>query len=72
MLINYSCLISFEAIMFTPYSGMKFLSNRDIIYIIYVNENFSRECYTTGLRVTPYVPPRKVCRSKMVIPDLDP
>jgi len=51
---------------------MKFLSNKGKMCIMHDDQKETKECYVASLKMTLYVPPRKVRRSKVAMADPDP
>lgn len=63
MLIKRQGLNVFGVIVFMPYLALKFPSEKGTISFIHAYQKTTRECYTVGLKLMPYVPSRKARRS---------
>jgi len=72
VLLGRPCLNAFGAIVFTLHLTMKFLSDKGTICMVHADQQIARQCYTAGLRITPYSRLRKQHRSEVAMTDLNP
>ncbi|XP_017438478.1 uncharacterized protein LOC108344556 [Vigna angularis] len=71
-LLGRPCLNAFGAIVSTPHLAMKFPTKRGTICTVRVDQRTARQCYVAGLKVTPFIPPRKARGAETAAIDLDP
>ncbi|XP_047165138.1 uncharacterized protein LOC124834482 [Vigna umbellata] len=71
-LLGRPCLNEFGAIVSTPHLAMKFPTKEGSICTVRADQRTARQCYVAGLKVTPFIPPRKTRGAETAAIELDP
>ncbi|XP_017423558.2 uncharacterized protein LOC108332762 [Vigna angularis] len=71
-LVGRPCLNAFGGIVSTRHLAMKLPTERGTVCTVRADQRTTRQCYVAGLKVTPFMPPRRARGAETAAIDLDP